>query len=73
VAEDLFVDSGGVRIPVRDYGGDGVPLVLVHGHYVNLERDLGFAGAVMVSQRRQVLFACTRSSRARSFDDDHFR
>lgn len=36
MAEDVFVDSGGVRIAVRDYGGDGVPVVLVHGHYGNL-------------------------------------
>lgn len=36
MAEDLFVDSGGVRVAVRDYGGDGVPVVLVHGHFGNL-------------------------------------
>lgn len=36
VPEDVFVDSAGVRLAVRDYGGSGVPLVLVHGHYGNL-------------------------------------
>lgn len=28
---DLFVDSGGIRLAVRDYGGEGHPLVFVHG------------------------------------------
>ncbi len=28
---DLFIDSGGVRLAVRDYGGRGQPLVFVHG------------------------------------------
>jgi len=36
VAEDFFVNSAGVRIAVRDYGGEGVPIVLVHGHFGNL-------------------------------------
>jgi len=36
VAEDLFVDSDGVRLAVRDYGGSGPAVVLVHGHYGNL-------------------------------------
>ena len=36
MAEDLFVDSGGIRLAVRDYGGDGAPVVLVHGHFGNL-------------------------------------
>lgn len=36
VAEDLFVDSRGVRLAVRDYGGSGPEVVLVHGHYGNL-------------------------------------
>lgn len=36
-AHDLFVDSGdGTRIAVRDYKGEGPPLVLVHGHLGNL-------------------------------------
>lgn len=29
--EDLFVNSNGIRLAVRDYGGEGRPLVLVHG------------------------------------------
>jgi pimeloyl-ACP methyl ester carboxylesterase len=33
---DGFVDSDGVRIAVRDFGGVGAPIVLVHGHYGNL-------------------------------------
>jgi pimeloyl-ACP methyl ester carboxylesterase len=36
VATDLFVDAGGTRLAVRDHGGDGVPIVLVHGHLGNL-------------------------------------
>jgi pimeloyl-ACP methyl ester carboxylesterase len=28
---DLFVDAGGVRLAVRDYGGEGRPLILLHG------------------------------------------
>ena len=28
---DLFVDSGGIRLAVRDYGGEGRPLIFVHG------------------------------------------
>lgn len=28
---DLSVDAGGVRLAVRDYGGEGRPLILVHG------------------------------------------
>ncbi len=28
---DLFVSSHGVRIAVRDYGGEGRPLVFAHG------------------------------------------
>ena len=36
VPEDLFVESGGIRLAVRDFGGSGVPLVLVHGHFGNL-------------------------------------
>lgn len=39
--EDVFVDSGGIRLAVRDFGGSGVPVVLVHGHFGNLaEYDL---------------------------------
>jgi pimeloyl-ACP methyl ester carboxylesterase len=29
--KDLIVDSGGVRLAVRDYGGKGRPLIFVHG------------------------------------------
>ena len=28
---DFFVDSGGVRLAVRDYGGTGQPLIFIHG------------------------------------------
>ena len=28
---DFFVDSGSIRLAVRDYGGAGQPLILVHG------------------------------------------
>jgi pimeloyl-ACP methyl ester carboxylesterase len=31
VATDLTVDSGGVRIAVRDFGGEGQALILLHG------------------------------------------
>lgn len=34
--EDGTVDSGGVEIAVRDYGGDGAPLVLIHGNGLSL-------------------------------------
>src|SRR5690348_11840894 len=33
---DLFVDADGVPLAVRDYGDNGPPVVLVHGHYGNL-------------------------------------
>jgi pimeloyl-ACP methyl ester carboxylesterase len=33
---DGTVDSGGVAIAVRDYGGEGPPLVLVHGNGLSL-------------------------------------
>lgn len=36
MGEDMYVDSDGVRLAVRDYGGAGVPVVLVHGHFGNL-------------------------------------
>lgn len=36
MAGDLFVDSGGIRLAVRDHGGTGPPIVLVHGHVGNL-------------------------------------
>ena len=36
VAADLFVDSDGIRLAVRDHGGTGVSIVLVHGHLGNL-------------------------------------
>jgi pimeloyl-ACP methyl ester carboxylesterase len=32
---DETVRSGGVRLAVRDYGGDGPPIVLLHGHLGN--------------------------------------
>ncbi|CAN5823091.1 alpha/beta hydrolase [soil metagenome] len=43
MAADLFVDSDGLRLAVRDHGGNGVPIVLVHGHLGNLAEydDLG--------------------------------
>lgn len=34
--QDVSVDSGGVQLAVRDYGGTGQPIVLVHGHIGNL-------------------------------------
>lgn len=34
--DDLFVESGGIRLAVRDFGGSGVPVVLVHGYFGNL-------------------------------------
>ena len=41
VPTDIVIDSGGVRLAVRDFGGAGVPVVLVHGHFGNLaEYDL---------------------------------
>ena len=33
---DDTVDSGGVAIAARDYGGDGAPLVLIHGNGLSL-------------------------------------
>jgi pimeloyl-ACP methyl ester carboxylesterase len=36
VWSDHFVDSGGVRIAARDFGGEGAPVVLIHGHYGNV-------------------------------------
>src|SRR4051794_3746813 len=60
VAADLFVDSSGMRLAVRDFGGSGTPLVLIHGHVGNLAEfdQLGplFAGhfrTVAYDQRGQ--------------------
>lgn len=36
MAQDIFVEASGVRLAVRDFGGSGVPIVLVHGHFGNL-------------------------------------
>ena len=36
MAEDAFVRGEGPRLAVRDYGGAGPPIVLIHGHYGNL-------------------------------------
>lgn len=53
--EDFFVDSGGVRLAVRDFGGAGVPVVLVHGHFGNLaEYDL--LGPALAQHARVVAY-----------------
>lgn len=36
MAKDFFVNSAGTRIAVRDHGGEGEPVVLVHGHFGNV-------------------------------------
>jgi pimeloyl-ACP methyl ester carboxylesterase len=55
VPEDLFVDSAGVRLAVRDFGGEGSPLVLVHGHYGNLA-ELDQLGALLARHGRVVAY-----------------
>lgn len=55
MAEDLFVDSEGVRIAVRDYGGVGVPLLLLHGHYGNLG-SYDYLGPLLASSARVVAY-----------------
>jgi pimeloyl-ACP methyl ester carboxylesterase len=55
VAEDLFVDSGGIRIAVRDYGGEGVPVVLVHGHFGNLG-SFDVLGPILADRVRPVAY-----------------
>jgi pimeloyl-ACP methyl ester carboxylesterase len=55
VAKELFVDSGGVRIAVRDYGGVGVPLLLVHGHYGNLG-SYDYLGPLLAESARVVAY-----------------
>lgn len=36
MGEDFFIQDDGPRLAVRDYGGEGPPIVLVHGGYGNL-------------------------------------
>ena len=52
---DVFVDSGGVRLAVRDYGGSGVPIVLVHGHYGNLS-EFDRLGPLLARHGRAVAY-----------------
>jgi esterase len=53
--DDLFVNSAGVRLAVRDYGGSGVPLVLVHGHYGNLA-EFDMLGPALAKHARVVAY-----------------
>jgi pimeloyl-ACP methyl ester carboxylesterase len=55
VPEDFFVDSARVRIAVRDYGGEGIPVVLVHGHFGNLG-SFDVLGPLLAHQVRAVAY-----------------
>ncbi|HMQ06079.1 MAG TPA: alpha/beta hydrolase [Saprospiraceae bacterium] len=45
IAEGFYVDSQGVRIYCTDSGGDGIPLVLMHGLTANLHSFDGYMNA----------------------------
>lgn len=55
MAGDLFVDSDGVRLAVRDYGGSGAPVILVHGHYGNLGQ-FDYLGPLLSEHVRAVAY-----------------
>ena len=50
---DICVNDGAVAIAVRDYGGDGTPLVLLHGLARNLE-DWGAVVPFLTTRHRVV-------------------
>lgn len=52
---DYFVASDGVRIAVRDYGGNGAAIVLVHGHYGNLA-NFDELGPLLAQNHRVVAY-----------------
>lgn len=52
---DSFVDSEGTRIAVRDHGGAGVPIVLVHGHLGNLA-EWDELGPILTQSMRVVAY-----------------
>jgi pimeloyl-ACP methyl ester carboxylesterase len=52
---DVTVDSGGVELAVRDFGGDGEPLVLLHGLGRTLI-DWSVIGPMLAEDRRTVAF-----------------
>jgi pimeloyl-ACP methyl ester carboxylesterase len=54
-AEDLFVDSDGVRLAVRDHGGAGTPVVLVHGHFGSLG-SFDVLGPLLAGKARPVAY-----------------
>ncbi|HEY1830554.1 MAG TPA: alpha/beta hydrolase [Acidimicrobiales bacterium] len=55
MAEDLFVQTAGSRLAVRDYGGDGPPIVLIHGNYGNLA-SFDYLGPLLTTGLRVVAY-----------------
>lgn len=55
MTEDYVVDSHGIRLAVRDYGGSGVPIVLVHGHAGNLA-EYDTIGPLLAERMRVVAY-----------------
>jgi len=55
LVRDLTVDSGGVRLAVRDFGGAGEPLVLLHGLGRTLV-DWSVIGPLLAEHHRVVAF-----------------
>jgi len=55
VSHDLFVRGDGPRLAVRDYGGSGPPILLIHGHYGNLA-SFDYLGPLLTSGLRVVAY-----------------
>lgn len=52
---DLFVRGHGPRLAVRDHGGSGPPIVLIHGHYGNLA-SFDYLGPLLTRNLRVVAY-----------------
>ena len=60
LTEEITVTRSGMPIATREYGGEGRPIVLIHGATANLEA-LDGAGRHLLPDHRVVAFLRSRS------------